>query len=136
MSILPVRHCNRPGPVTADEINGRPDDLGPFLDAAIGPAQRLTPAGAEHARGLEPFRQPFGWRPVAAQFAGREVAQADRPALCGVSGHGPAEADFNIVRMRTEDNEIDRHRFDSIAVFTLVSRLKTWDLVCSASRGK
>ena len=122
MPVLPVRHGDRPGPVAADEIDGRPDDLGPLLDAAVRPAERLAPAAPSTRAASSPSaRRSAGVPLLPSSPAVRSQRPTDRPsAACRATV--PAEADFNIVRMRTEDNQIDRHRFDSNA-----------GLVCSAS---
>ena len=96
--------------MTPDEGDGLIEMRGVFSDFAIGPAQVFAPGGAEHAtRGLG-LRQPLVHRAVAAHLAGGEIAQPDAQPARRMVGDGPAEADFQIVGMRSEHEEIDGHQ--------------------------
>ena len=94
----------------ADEIDGADRiESGDLGDAAVRPAEVLAPRGAEHARAASASARAFLGRAVAAELAGGEIAEADTPAFRGVPRDRAAEADFNVVRVRTKHNQVDSH---------------------------
>ena len=87
--------------------HGGADMLRVIADRPIGPPQVDPPARAQHAaRGLG-FRKPLVDGAVASHLPRREIAQADAVAERRVPGDGSAEADFQIVGMRPEDEKVN-----------------------------
>ena len=93
----------------ADERDGIVQMRRILADPAIGPAEVLAPGRPEHlARGLG-LLQPLLDRAVAAHLAGGEIAEADAEPERGMARDDAARADFEVVGMRAEDEEINRH---------------------------
>src|SRR5437773_1929789 len=83
------------------------------LDRALAGRRELTPVTVErlaHARGRRGFRSPLVDGAVRRELACREIAQPDTIAGRGVTCDGAAEANLDVVGMRTEDEQINRHR--------------------------
>src|SRR3989304_3954939 len=78
-----------------------------FTDAAIGPPEVRAPGATEHLRCPMRFLQPFLDGAVAPHFARRQVAQTHAKAEQRVPGNRAAEADFDVVGMRPEDQQVD-----------------------------
>ena len=90
-------------------VDGLVEMRGILADPAIRPAEVLAPRGAEHdARGLR-LAHPLLGRAVAAHLAGREIAQADGSPFGGVPGDGAAQADLEVVGVRTEHQKVEAH---------------------------
>src|SRR4051812_15175238 len=115
MAILPVRDGDRPRPVTPDGVDGRTHQRRRRRDIAVRPAEVFPDRRAEDRRGRGGFRLALGDGAVARELAGREVDEADRVAVRRVPGDGGAEADFDVVGMRPEDEEVDWHVLDFTA---------------------
>jgi hypothetical protein len=79
------------------------------MNPAVGPSKIFAPRRAENISGLARFGQSDRRRAIAAELAGREIAQADRVSRCCVLGDRAAEADFEVVRMGSKDQEIHGH---------------------------
>ena len=106
MPIVPVRQRDRARPALPDE----PDDVGDLRvgadDAAVGPSQVEAPGGAEHLAGIFGFALALVGRAVRAQLAARQVAEPDAIAARRMDGHGPGQADLDVVGMGAEDEEV------------------------------
>ena len=96
------------GRAGADERGGRTDVLEAAVPMrAIRPAQVDAPRRAEdHASGFG-LREALVDRAVAAHLSGRQVAQTDAMPRGDVLGDRPAETDFEVVGVRTEDEQIN-----------------------------
>jgi hypothetical protein len=78
-----------------------------LANAAVGPLKIFAPCGAEYfARGLR-LGEALGDGPVAAHFAGGEIAQSDAQAVADVTRNRPAEAYLEVIGMGAEDEQID-----------------------------
>ena len=66
-------------------------------------------AAPSTVRGRVGLRQPLVDRAVAAHLARRQIAQADAEAERGVTRDDAAQADFDVVGMRPEDQQINGH---------------------------
>src|SRR5262249_41620060 len=109
MSVVPVRNGDRARLTAPDQIDGRSDHVRRFGDAAVGPAEVLTPRGAEYACRFERFSAPLLARAVARQFAFGQIAEADGVSSGRVARDRAAEADLDVVGMRTENEQVQRH---------------------------
>ena len=96
--------------MTADEGDSLSKVLRVFADFSIGPAQIFAPCGTENDARRFGFGQPLVNRPVAAHLAGSQIAQPDAQAERCMMGDRAAQPDFEIVRMRAEDEKIDGHQ--------------------------
>ena len=73
---------------------------------AIGQSQVRSPRRTEDTSRRFGFGESFLYGSIAAHFTGREVAQADAEAERRVLGNGATEADFDVVGMRSESEQI------------------------------
>src|ERR1700704_4595272 len=110
MAIGPVRDADDARTVTADEGDGLNKVLRMFTDFSIGPAQVFAPGGTKDLARRFRFGQPLVHGPVAAHLAGGQIAQPDAQAERRMMSNRAAQADFEIVRMRAEDEKIDGHQ--------------------------
>src|SRR5690606_20323894 len=106
MPVLPVRHGDGPRTMVPNET-GRCADVLFGADAAVGPAKALAPRGAEHRARRVGFGRALLDRAVAAEFAPRQVAQADDVSGSDMLRNRAAQTNLEIVRMRSKDQEID-----------------------------
>ena len=81
-----------------------------LADSSIRPPQVLAPRRAERRARRFAFGQPLLDAAVAAHLAGRQIAQPDDMPERDVPRNGAAETDFEVVGMRTEDEQIDGHQ--------------------------
>jgi hypothetical protein len=95
--------------MTANARDGLLEMIRILADAPIGPAQVFTPRGAKRSPRLLRLGQPFVGRSVAGHLARREIAQADRQSERRVLRDNAANADLDVVGMRTEYKEVKRH---------------------------
>ena len=101
------------GAMAADQVDGRADHLAASprcrhrATEILAPRARRARAPPSAASAL-----PLFARAVARQLAARQIAQADAMARRGVPRNRAAEADFDVVGMRAEDEQIDRHPAD------------------------
>jgi len=78
-------------------------------DPPIGPAEIFAPRRAEDFPRRFRFLQPFLDGAVAAHLAGCQIAEADGEPERGMTRHDAAHTDFEVVGVRAEDEEINRH---------------------------
>jgi hypothetical protein len=109
MTVAPIGERQGARPMAPDEVDGVPHPLRRGRDRAVGPLEILAKGGAEHARRGGAFFHPSSRRAVAAQFARGQIAQADGIPLGGVPGDRAAEANLEIVGVRAEDEQVQRH---------------------------
>ena len=91
------------------KADGLVEMRGILSDPPIRPAEIFAPRRAEDLPRRFRFLQPLLDRAVAAHLAGRQIAQADAEAERGMTRHDAAHTDFEVVGMRAEDEEINRH---------------------------
>ena len=75
-------------------------------DPPVRPSEILAPRGTEHRARRFGLCEPLFDGAVTAHFARGEIAQADTKSSGGVPRHRAAEADLDIVRVWTEDEQI------------------------------
>jgi hypothetical protein len=109
MPVDPVRGGHDTGPVPADEPHGVFEMRRILSDLAIRPAEILPPRRPENLPRRFRFLEPVLNGAVTAQFARRQVAQSDAQSESGMVRHDAAHADFEIIWVRPEDKEINRH---------------------------
>src|SRR6266850_2690740 len=109
VTILPERDRDRPGAMLTDEVDRRSDERRRFGDGAVGPFQILAKACAEHVPRGRRFCPALLDGAVARKLAFREIAQTDLMSCGGVTRDRAAQANLDIVGVRTEDEQIDRH---------------------------
>ena len=110
MAIVPVRDRDRARPMPPDDVDRRPDHRR-CRRRCRRQASRGSRARARRARarGGGRFRLPLFGRAVARQLASGQIAQPDAVARRRVTRDGAAKADFDVVGMRAEHQQIDRH---------------------------
>jgi len=92
-----------------DRFYRGPHQRGRVRDRAVRPGEVLAPGGAKHARSLLGLTLPDLGRAVRAEFSSRQVAEADSMAFRRLPRHGATEANLDVVRMRTKDEQVDGH---------------------------
>ncbi len=107
MAILPVRNGNRARTHAADQLDDAAYVIGGIPDRPVGQCKILAPGGAENLAGRLCFLYALVWRAVARHFAPRQIAQPDRVSERGVLGERAAQADFQIIGMGTERQQIE-----------------------------
>ncbi len=93
----------------ADEGDGLVQMCRVLADAPIRPPQVLAPGRAKRRPGSLTFGDTLLGCAVAAHLAGRQVAQPHAQVERRVPRDGAAQADFEVVRMRPEYEQIDGH---------------------------
>jgi hypothetical protein len=109
MPILAEGNRDRPWLVAANQLDGRSHEFRTLVDAAVGPAEVLAPGRAKQARGGFALAQALVRRAVRSELADREIAEPDRASLGRVPRDRAAEADLQVVRVRTEDQQVEGH---------------------------
>ena len=93
----------------ADEADGLIEMRGILADLPIGPAEIFAPRRAENfPRGFR-FPQPLFDGAVAAHLAPCQIAEADAEPERGMTRHDATHADFEVIGVWAEDEEINRH---------------------------
>ena len=95
--------------MSADRVNGGSNHLGRLGDRAVGPRQVFAPGGAEHASRRIRLEAPLLEGAIARQLALGQIAQSDAIAGGGVPCDRAAKSDFDVVGMRAEHEQLDRH---------------------------
>jgi hypothetical protein len=95
--------------VAADEPHGVLEMRWFASDLPIRPPEIFAPRRAKRLARRFGFLQPFVNGAVAAHLARSQIAQSDGEPECRVARHDAADADFEVIRVRTEDEEINRH---------------------------
>ena len=80
-----------------------------LADPPIGPAQVLAPRGAEHGRAASASASRSSTVPLLPISPAVRSHRPTRMPSAAVARDGAAEADLDVVGMRTEDEQIDRH---------------------------
>ena len=109
MAVGPVRQRDRLRPMPANERDRLFELRRILADAPIGPPQVLAEPRAEHSASRFRFLEPDVRRAVAAHLAGGQIAQPDRQTERHVMRNRSAEADLEIVGMRTDRQEVNAH---------------------------
>ena len=78
-------------------------------DATVGPLEVFAPRGAKHACGIGGLALPFVRCAVRSQLASGQIAEPDREPGRGMSRDGAPESNLEIVGVRTENQQVDRH---------------------------
>src|SRR5262245_37268555 len=114
MPVAPVRQRDHSGTMSANEGDGVFQMARILADAPVGPAQVLSPRRPKYDPGVLGFGAPLFHRPIAAHLPSREITKAHALAQDGVTGDRASQSNFKVIRMRTEDEEIEliraRHR--------------------------
>ena len=105
--------------MTSNQVDGRPNDRRRFGDSAVGPSKIFAPRRSQHPRRRRRFCGAGVRRAVARQLSPREIAKADAVSRSRVTCDGAAQADFNVIRVRPEYQQINRHdiRVSPVSVF-------------------
>ena len=109
MTIRPVGNGDGPRLMPANEGDRLVQMRRVLADAPVRPPQVLAPGRAKRRPGGVAFGDTLLGCAVAAHLAGREVAQPHAQVERSVPRDGAAKADFEVVRMRPEYEQIDRH---------------------------
>ena len=111
VSIGFVGQGDRRRPASPDQLDDRPHLLRGFTQLPVGQPEIHAPRGAEHDLRLLGFTHALLRRAVRPHFATRQIAEPDGQPAGNMMGHRAAHPDFEIVRMRSEDEQVDRrHR--------------------------
>ena len=98
--------------------------VGVAPDGAIGEAQVQTPRRTQHiARGIG-FGETLWHRSIAAHLTGRQIAEPHLVSQRSVLGDEPADANLDVVRVRTNGQEIHGRKLvpsGSVLVFVSAS---------------
>jgi hypothetical protein len=108
MAIVPIRDRNGARSHASNQPRRLPDLILP-ADSPIGPRQILAPGRTQDDSGGFRFGQPLVWRPVTAHLAACEIAQPDLMTERGVLGDRATDANFDVVRMRSEHQQVGAH---------------------------
>ena len=108
MTIGPVGHRHDTRPCLADQARDGPQLVRVASNRAVRQPQVHTPRSPEHVTRGVGFRQALRDRAVAAHLARRQVAEAHAMAKRGVLGNKSANANLDVVGMRSDGQEIDR----------------------------
>ena len=107
--ILPVRQRDGPRPPPPDQLGRSQGVVVTLADSPIGQTEVLAPRRPEYdARGFC-FGDPLPGCAVAAHLTAGQIAEPHAMAECRLLGEGPAQADLQIVGMRTESQQIQVH---------------------------
>src|SRR5689334_14541242 len=107
VSIATIRHRDRLRPRFPNQLRDRARVRWIAADITIRQAEVVTPSRAKNfARRLGLLAALLG-RAVGAELATRQITQADLVAQSDVLGDRSAEPDFEIVRVRAEDEQIN-----------------------------
>jgi hypothetical protein len=109
MPIDAIRGRDHSRTVPAYQPDGIVEVRGILSDAPIGPAKIFAPRRPEDFPRRFRFLQPLLDGAVAAHFAGCQIAEADAEPERGMTRHDAAHTDFEVVGVRSEDEEINRH---------------------------
>ena len=102
--------------------------------SSIGPAQVLAPCRSQHGARRLRLEESLLRRAVAAQLARCEVAQPDVQAARRVPGDGAAESDLEVVRVRSECQQVECHLISCLH-FSLAPRPPRRSLTKAGSPG-
>lgn len=108
MRVLPIRSDNDLRPRQPEDRRERSPRFKIRLQAAIRQAKIRSPIEAEDFCGRVGFRRSAFERPVRSRLARREVDDADSQTLLATHKDRPANTDLRIVRMRRDDEDIER----------------------------
>ncbi len=106
MPVGPVRQRDHRRTCLANELDDRQDLFGDVAQLPIGQPEIDPPVRAQHRAGVLGLALTLFGRAVAAHLAARQVAQSDFQALGDVVGDGGAHADFDVVRVGAEREDV------------------------------
>src|SRR5580692_5374549 len=109
MTVGPVRHRHHARLMTSNERHGLFQLPRILADPAIVPSQVVAPGRAQYLARRLTLRQPLVDGSVAAHLARSQVAEPHGQPERRMPGNRAAETDLDIVRMRPEHKQIDRH---------------------------
>jgi hypothetical protein len=93
--------------MTADECDGLLQVGRILSDSTIGPVEVVAPDGVQHEARRFGLGNPLLDGAVAAQLAGRQIAQSDALSGCRVARDRARKADLDVVGVRSEGEQID-----------------------------
>src|SRR5688572_3715155 len=107
MAIAPIVHGNRLWARPSNQRDDRAQVRRISADIAVGQAEVLAPACAQHLASRLAFLETLLRRAIGAELSPGQVAQADAMAERHMFCDRAAETDFEIVGMRAEHEQID-----------------------------
>jgi hypothetical protein len=107
MPIRPVREQHGGRTTAAHELDRALNLIGP-ADLTIRPLEILTPRRAQHIRTGSGFGHSDFNCAVSPEFTAGQITKTDCAPLSHLFGNRAADPNFDVVRVRSERQEIDR----------------------------